>query len=131
MTATTAYSNQNLLDGNVQLYKHAFAASSNTFSLWLKLEALLNPSNLRRSIILRHVTGGDVGTFTTAATHLPQIIAMNAAVEVTGKLPDLVETVKYYKIPLTPVEGTHLYAWIDCAGVGTDEIRATLIIHEA
>jgi hypothetical protein len=118
-----------LTDGDVQLNKQAFTAGVNAFSLWLKLEALTNPSNLRRSIVLRHVTGGDVGTFNTAA--LAQIKPMNAAIEITGKLPDLTETIKYYKIPLTPVEGTYLYSWLDCAGVGTAEIRATLILNEA
>jgi hypothetical protein len=118
-----------LTDGLVQLNKQAFTEGVNAFSLWLKLEALTNPTNLRRSIVLRHVTGGDVGTFNAAS--LAQIIALNAAVEITGKLPDAVDTVRYYKIPLTPVEGTQLYTWLDCAGVGTAEIRATLILHEA
>jgi hypothetical protein len=99
------------------------------FNLILKLEALLNPENLRRSIVLKHVTTNDVGTFN--ATTLGQIRAMNASIEITGKLPDLTETIKYYKIPLTPVEGTTLYTWLETAGLGTDEIRATLILNEA
>jgi len=126
---TTLYTNQNLTNGDVQLTETTFIAGVTAFNLVLKLEALLNPANPRRSIVLRHVTTNDVGTFN--ATTLAQIKPMNASVEITGKLPDLSESIKYYKIPLTPVEGTTLYTWLDTAGLGTDEIRATLILNEA
>jgi len=132
VTPTTLYTNTHLTVGSVALTKTAFTANVGSFNLVLKLEALLNPDpNKFRSIVLRCVTLNDVGTFTTAATHLPQLVAQSSALEVLGKLPDLQETIKYYKTPLTPVEGTHLYTWLEVAGVATDEIQATLILNAA
>lgn len=128
MTSTTLYTNQHLTNGNVQLTETTLDTATTGFNVILKLEQLLPPSAFR-SVRLRVACSVDVGTFNS--TTLPYLLTLSSAIEVLGPLPDMSTTIRYYKIPLQPVEGTHVYTWLEVGNVAADEIQATAYLNEA
>lgn len=126
MTTTVLYTDQNLQRGFRQITKTALGATTTALSLVLKLENLLQNTEISKIRMMVAVLN-DVGTFNTEAL-TAQVAGQAEPIEITPYHG--VGIIRFYKLPLTPADGSHLYTWLEVGSIITDSIRATLDLNE-
>lgn len=126
MTPTVLYTDQNLSTGFRQITKTALGASTTGLALVLKLENLLQNVEITKFRLMVAVLN-DVGAFTTEA-HTIQVANEAEAVEITPYHG--VGIIRYYKLPLTPADGSYVYTWLEIGTIIASSVRATLELNE-